>query len=103
MEALVEAEIKVLPRLGLVEKGRQILETRRDGEIGRKGLVIGRIDILDAAGKGQPVDVGVRLVEEALEFGSGVDGDPEWQVADRPRCGEVADRKRAPAVLASGA
>ena len=49
METLVEAEVEVLPRLGLIREGRQIAEARGDGEIGREGLVVGRVDVLQAA------------------------------------------------------
>jgi hypothetical protein len=103
MVALVKAEIEVLARLGLIREGGQIAEARRDGEIGGEGLVVGRIDILYAASEGEPVDVGVRLVEEALELGAGIDRNPEGQVADRGRPGEVAYRKCAPARLTPGA
>ena len=103
MVGFVEAEVEVLPRFGLVGEGREILEPRRDGEIGRKSLVVGRIDILQAPGEGEAVGVRVGFVEEAPEFGTGADRDAKRQVADRRRRREVADRKRAQAVLTPGA
>ena len=68
IEPLVEAEVEVLARLGLIGEGRQVAEARRDREIGRERLVVGRVDILDAARESQPVDVDVGGVEEALEL-----------------------------------
>jgi hypothetical protein len=73
IEPLVEAEVEILPRLGLVREGRQITEARRDGEVRRERLVVCRVDILQTASEGKPVDVDIGRVEVALELRTSVD------------------------------
>src|SRR5262249_24618439 len=103
METLVEAEIEILPRFRLIRECREVAEARRDGEIGREGLVVGPVDILHPAGECRAVDVGVRSVGEALELRTGADRDAEGQVAERRRRRQIGDRECAPAGWASRA
>src|SRR5262249_51964170 len=81
----------------------EMTHARRDGEIGREGLVVRRVDILQAAREGEPVDVDVGRVEEALELGTGVDRHAQGQVADRRRPGQVSDRKGSPRLCSARA
>src|SRR5208337_1250001 len=59
VEPLVEAEIEILSRRDLIRKRRKVVPPRSDGHIGREGLVIGRIDILQSAGYAKLVEIGV--------------------------------------------
>ena len=58
VEGLVDAEVQVLARGEALAEERVEIEPRRIDEIGRVGLVVGRIDVLQPPRQGDLVEIG---------------------------------------------
>src|SRR6185312_8335095 len=85
VEDLVDADGDVLPRLEPARVERREIPAWRIGNVGREGLVVVGVDILQAGREAQLVEVDGWRLREAIELGARVARELERKVEYRRR------------------